>query len=126
MGVVLAQARDNLNKTVFFGISDYWNTTVCLFHKELKGPGPRPSEFVNVRKGGGAVAGTTLSSPAKTAKAAGGSVVVGPTHSRGTLSDRELNIITNGTAVDVQLFREALRHFKNRAKRYGCPMVPST
>jgi hypothetical protein len=49
---VLARARENLNSTVFFGVSDHWNTTVCLFHKELRGPGPRPSEFVNARKNG--------------------------------------------------------------------------
>jgi hypothetical protein len=52
MPLVLDNARANLNATVFFGISDHWNTTICLFHKELNGPGARPSEFVNARKNG--------------------------------------------------------------------------
>ncbi len=52
MPALLETARANLNSTVFFGISDHWNTTVCLFHKELNGPGPRPSEYINARKTG--------------------------------------------------------------------------
>ena len=100
MRVVLQEARQNLNKTVFFGISDYWNTTVCLFHKELNGPGPRPSEYLNVRKGGGPRAST--------------------------LSPHDWAVLMNGTRYDRILYKEALAHFVDRATRFGCPLVPSS
>ena len=96
--VVLDEARVNLNKTVFFGISDYWNTTVCLFHKELNGPGPRPSEYINARKG------------SKKAK----------------LSALEVELLANGTQYDRILYNEALEHFKARAAKFDCPLVPSS
>lgn len=37
---------------VFWGITDYWPTTICLFHCELGGDF-RPSELQNTRPGGG-------------------------------------------------------------------------
>ena len=94
----LDDARRNLNTTVFFGISDHWNTSVCLFHKELNGPGPRPSEYINARKG------------SKKAK----------------LSALEVELLANGTQYDRILYNEALEHFKARAAKFDCPLVPSS
>ena len=90
----LDDARRNLNTTVFFGISDHWNTSVCLFHKELNGPGPRPAEFVNVRP---AAAGT-----------------------KRWLTNSELATVHSHTHLDRLLYTEALQHFLARAERYGC------
>jgi hypothetical protein len=95
---VLDEARVKLNKTVFFGISDYWNTTICLFHKELNGPGPRPSEYVNARKGS----------------------------TKAPLPPLEMELLSNGTRYDNVLYMEALEHFKQRAAKYDCPLVPSS
>ena len=47
--VTIRKAIHALHSVVFFGITDFWNTSVCLFHKALNGPGPRPSEFLNTR-----------------------------------------------------------------------------
>lgn len=92
---VLARARENLNSTVFFGVSDHWNTTVCLFHKELRGPGPRPSEFVNARKNG----------------------------DKQELTGEELEVIRDSVHFDSLLFEEAYAHFQARAAAYNCDMV---
>ncbi len=106
----MGYARVNLNNTVFFGISDYWNTTICLFHKELNGPGPRPSEYINVRRG-------ALTAAGPHGKHRNSSELV---------TAHELAVITRGTQLDVQLYREALAHFTARAEKFGCPMVPSS
>lgn len=92
---MLTLARQRLNSTVFFGISDHWNTTICLFHKELNGPGPRPSEFVNARK----------------------------TTEKTSLSEAEMAVVQRATRYDAVLYEEALAHFKARAERYDCPLV---
>ena len=48
--VTIRRALGSLHLVSFFGITNFWNTSVCLFHKELNGPGPKDSEFINVRQ----------------------------------------------------------------------------
>ena len=109
--VSLQEARKNLNKTAFFGISDYWNTTVCLFHKELNGPGPRPSEYLNVRKG---------------ATGSGGAASASALTPQLSLTGDEWGMLLNATRYDRILYNEALQHFKMRSIAFGCPLVPSS
>lgn len=91
---MLQVALTNLNATVFFGITDYWNTTVCLFHRELNGPGPRPSEFINTRKN----------------------------ELKAGLGPKEDALLRRTLKYDNALYDEAFRQFKARAERYGCPL----
>ncbi len=93
---MLQVALTNLNATVFFGITDYWNTTVCLFHKELNGPGARPSEFINTRKN----------------------------ELKAGLGPKEDSLLRRTLKYDNALYDEAFRQFKARAERYGCPLGP--
>jgi hypothetical protein len=93
---LLATAKANLRKTVFFGISDYWNTTLCLFHKELNGPGPRPSEMVNVRPTG--------------------------SKAHASVTKEDTHLLRASVKFDELLYDDALQDFANRAAAYNCPM----
>jgi hypothetical protein len=93
---LLTTAKANLRKTVFFGISDYWSTTLCLFHKELNGPGPRPSEYVNVRP-------TLSKDPA-------------------SLSNEDVDLLRATVQFDTVLYDEAFQDFTSRAAEYNCSM----
>jgi hypothetical protein len=47
---MVAEACRRLRLFAFVGISDYWDASVCLFHK-MYGGEPHSIELVNVRKG---------------------------------------------------------------------------
>ena len=92
----LGNAVRHLNQTVWFGISDYWNASVCLFHKELNGPGPRPSEFKNTRKT--------------------------PKSARARPTEEALEYMRLKNRREYILYEKALEHFKRRAEMYDCPL----
>ncbi|GBF91346.1 hypothetical protein Rsub_03666 [Raphidocelis subcapitata] len=48
--VNLTTALNNLLKLDFFGVTDRWTESICLFHATFGGE-PRPSQFLNVRPG---------------------------------------------------------------------------
>jgi hypothetical protein len=93
---LLDTAKANLRTTVFFGITEYWNTTLCLFHKELNGPGPRASEFANIRP-------TSNKVPA-------------------SLSSEDKEQLRAAVQFDTVLYDEALQDFTRRAAAFNCPM----
>ena len=94
---------------VFWGITDYWNTTVCLFHCEIGGT-QSPGDFLNVRPS------SLMKNSARLEKH------LPKGYHKTDIVKNVTEFILKHYLTDIELYRDRLLPlFRSRARLCNCP-----